>query len=93
MLVTFSVFVRSSPEAHPDGHWVFSGECQPISSAFCEWVGAAPPSALCACLGMSWGDPYIALYISILSSHKQTFYLKNCSKVTLDVSDRTLAVE
>ena len=60
---------------------------------FCEWVGAATPAALCACLGMSWGDFYIDLYILILSSHKQAFYIRNCSKVTLDVSDRTLAVE
>jgi hypothetical protein len=37
---------------------------------FCEWVGAARPTALCACLGMSWGDVYIALYILILYSYK-----------------------
>jgi len=60
---------------------------------FCEWVGAATPPALCACLGMLWGDLYIALYILILSSHKRAFYIRNCSKVTLDVSDRTLSVE
>ena len=60
---------------------------------FCEWIGAELPSALCACLDMSWGDLYIALYILILFSHKQTFYIRNCSKVALDVSDRMLTVE